>query len=336
MSRIRLDLSQVLKQDSNPRIWLYLTEEFSSAQDIITSLKKKYLELGQLEICLSLEDFIIPAEVSINIFTKDDIVKVSAVKRNTIEKRKIPTFERQTRDTNERKELVSYPSTNTSASAHSSIILSEANISTTGVSAAEEDSCPPHHEPLQWSEEFSKFLNCGQDECHGNMDSQISSELHSNNQSSDRVCKVASKVMSSVPSLNTEDLKLNRISSVKESAEDVDESLQNLSISSITDYTLDSDRIMVRKKRTDYLPWYNSSVSLSSVKEAKRTQCEAIKKRHEEELGSSWTVGNTYKQQYYETGHEDMMWVFSNTQVLVEINSFMQVSSVLFLIHNLV
>lgn len=198
------------------------------------------------------------------------------------------------------------------------------------------DYCQPNHEPLKWSKEFSNFLKDGQEQCHGAKDFPplmslliSSSEVTPNIQSSDKVCKIATKTMSSVPSLNTEDPTSNKISSVNDSAKDCTESIENLSISTITDYThtLGSDRVMIKKKRSDYLPWYNSSVSLSSIKEAKRTQCEAIKKRHEE-LGSNWTVGNTYSQQHFETGHEDMMWVFSNSQVLNEIHTFMQVKRV--------
>ena len=85
---------------------------------------------------------------------------------------------------------------------------------------------------------------------------------------------------------------------------------------------------MVKKKRSDYLPWYDSSISPSSIREAKRIQCEAIKNRYEQLLGSAWTVGNTCSQQYYETGHKDMMWVFSYSQVLDEIHTLMQVKLV--------
>ena len=41
-----------------------------------------YHDLEQLELCLSIEDFLIPPDVSVNIFKQDDIVKVSAVKKN--------------------------------------------------------------------------------------------------------------------------------------------------------------------------------------------------------------------------------------------------------------
>ena len=54
-------------------------------------------------------------------------------------------------------------------------------------------------------------------------------------------------------------------------------------------------------------------------------QCEAITKKHEE-LGPAWTVDNTYRGLHYEAGHEDMMWVCSNSPVLEDINNFMQVS----------
>ena len=228
------------------------------------------------------------------------------------------------------------PEYTSSPSTTSSIILSQGNVSTTGLSAVDGDYCQPNHEPLKWSKEFSNFLKDGQEQCHGAKDFPplmslliSSSEVTPNIQSSDKVCKIATKTMSSVPSLNTEDPTSNKISSVNDSAKDCTESIENLSISTITDYThtLGSDRVMIKKKRSDYLPWYNSSVSLSSIKEAKRTQCEAIKKRHEE-LGSNWTVGNTYSQQHFETGHEDMMWVFSNSQVLNEIHTFMQVKRV--------
>ena len=321
MSRIRINLSQVLTQDPHPRIWLHLNKNFSSAQDVITYLKQKYHELEQLELCLSIEGFLIPPEVSVNIFKQDDVVKVSAVKKiQYINARMNPQV---STTTDEKKELVTYPSTITSTIA-SSINLSQTNVSNTGVEAEDEDSCSPNFEPFEWSEQFSKFLKNGQERFIRTESSLTSSEIMPN-QRSDQVCRVATKLMTSVPSLDTEDHKLNRSSSVKDSAREFSESpLQDLSISSITDYTLDSDRVMIRKKRTDYLPWYNSSISASSVKEAKRTQCEAIKKRHEE-LGLAWTVGNTYKQQHYETGHEDMMWIFSNTPVLGQIHDFMQV-----------
>ena len=323
MSRIRIDLSQVLTQDRHPRIWLHLNKNLSSAQDVLTFLKKKYHELEELELCLSIEDFLIPPEVSVNIFKPDDVVKVSAVKKSqSINARIKPQV---STNTDEEKVLVTYPSSNTSID--SSINLSQTNVSNTGVGAEDEDSSSPNFKPLEWSEQFSKFLNDGQERFIRTESSLTSSEImpRPRDQSSNQVCRVATKLMSSVPSLDTEDRKLNRSSSVKDSAREFAESpLQDLSISSITDYTLDSDRVMIRKKRTDYLPWYNSSISASSVKEAKRTQCEAIKKRHEE-LGLAWTVGNTYKQQHYETGHEDMMWVFSNSSVLREIHTFMQV-----------
>ena len=328
MSRIRIDLSQVIKQDFHPRIWLHLNENLSQAKDIIADLRKKYPELEHLELRLSLEEFTIPPDESVNIFTQDDIVKVSSVKKNqAVETRTNPQVNGSK---DEKKPLVSYQSTNTST--HSSIILSDLNISTTGLSteAEDQDGCPPNYEPLKWSEQFSNFLkNNGQEQGLITRDSQslTSSEILPPKNSSDQVFPVATKVMSSVASLETEDIKLNRSSSVNDSAKVFAGSFQTLSISSITDYTLDSDRVMVRKKRSDYLPWYDSSISPSSVKEAKRTQCEAIKKRHEE-LVSAWTVGNKYKKQYYETGHEDMMWLFSNSQVLGEVHDFMQVNLV--------
>ena len=306
MSRIRIDLSQVLSQAWHPRIWLHLNEDFSSAQDIITDLKRKYIELELVDLSLSLEDFTIPPDVSINIFTNDDIVKVSAVKQT--QSIKEPRTNPQVYgDTNTKKQLVSYPSSNTSTSPTCSIILSQGNVSTTGVSVVDGDGCQPNHEPFKWSEQFSNFLEDGQEQCPSSPNIQ-------------------SKIMSSVPSFNTDDLISNKISSVNDSAKEAAETIGNLSISTITDYThtLDSDRVMIKKKRTDYLPWYDSSVSLSSVKEAKRTQCEAIRKWHME-LVSAWTVGNTYRQQYFETGHEDMMWVFSNSQVLGEVHTLMQV-----------
>ena len=309
MSRIRIDLSQVLSQDWHPRIWLHLNEDFSSAQDIITDLKRKYIELELVDLSLSLEDFTIPPDVSINIFTNDDIVKVSAVKRTqTIKEPR--TNPQVYGDTNTKKQLVSYPSSNTSTSPTCSIILSQGNVSTPGVSVVDGDGCQPNHEPFKWSEQFSYFLKDGQEQCPSSPNIQ-------------------SKIMSSVPSFNTDDLISNKISSVNDSVKEAAETIGNLSISTITDYThtLDSDRVMIKKKRTDYLPWYDSSVSLSSVKEAKRTQCEAIKQRHEE-LISAWTVGNIYRQQYFETGHEDMMWVFSNSDVLGEVHTLMQVKYV--------
>ena len=324
MSRIRIDLSQVLTQDRHPRIWLHLNKNLSRVQDIITYLKKKYHELELMELCLNIEDFLIPPEVLVNIFKQDDVVKVSAVKKSQSINARIDPQVSTT--TEEKKVLVTYPSTNTSI--HSSINLSQTNVSNTGVEAEDEDSCPPNFEPLGWSEQFSNFLQNGQERFLRTESSPTSSEMMPKKQSSDQVCQVATQLMSSVPSLDTNDLKLNRSSSVIDLLREFAESpLENLSISTITDYTLDSDRVMIRKKRTDYLPWYNSSISPSSVKEAKRTQCEAIKKRHEE-FGSAWTVGNTYKQQHYETGHEDMMWVFSNSPVLVEIHDFMQVRQV--------
>ena len=336
MSRIRIDLSHVLSQKLHPRIWLHLNGDFSTAQDIITALKKKYIELESVELSLSLEDFTIPPDVSINIFNNDDIVQVSSVEKTEIIKE--PGINPQACGvTDAKKQLVSYPSSKTSSSSTtSSIILTQGNVSTTGLSAVDGEDCQPNHEPLKWSKEFSNFLKDGQEQCHSAKDFPplmslliSSSEVNPNIQSSDQVCKVATKTMSSVPSLNTEDITSNKLSSVKDSAKDCADSIENLSISTITDYThtLGSDRVMVKKKRSDYLPWYNSSVSLSSIKEAKRTQCEAIKKRHEE-MGSNWAVGNTYSQQHFETGHEDMMWVFSNSQVLNEIHTFMQVKRV--------
>ena len=324
MSRIRIDLSQVLTQDLHPRIWLHLNENLSRAKDIITDLKKKYPELEHLELRLLLEEYTIPPYESVNIFTQDDIVKVSSVKKNqAVETRTNPQVHGSK---DEKKPLVSYPSTNTSTP--SSIILSELNISTAGLSTEDQDGCPPNYEPLQWSEQFSNFLKNDRQEqglLNRNSQSLNSSEILPNNQSYDQMCPVATKVMSSVPSLETEDIKLNRSASVNDSAKVFARSLQTLSISSVTDYTVDSDRVMARKKSgKDYLPWYDSSISPSSVKEAKRTQCEAIKKRHEE-LVSAWTVGSTYRKLYYETGHEDMMWLFSNSQVLGEIHDFMQV-----------
>ena len=338
MSRIRIDLSQVLSQAWHPRIWLHLNEDFSSAQDIITDLKRKYIELELVDLSLSLEDFTIPPDVSINIFTNDDIVKVSALKK-TQSFKEPRTNPQVCGDTNTKKQLVSYPSSNTSSSLTSSIALSQGNVSTVGVSAVDGDGFQPNHESLKWSEQFSNFLKDGQEQCPSAKEipplmSQLSlpissSDVAPNIQSSDQVCKVETKIMSLVPSFNTEDLKSNKISSVNDSAKEVAETIENMSISTITDYThtLDSDRVMIKKKRNDYLPWYDSSISLSSVKEAKRTQCEAIRKRHEE-LVSAWTVGNTYRQQYFETGHEDMMWVFSNSEVLGEVHTLMQVKHV--------
>ena len=113
MSRIRIDLSQVLSQAWHPRIWLHLNEDFSSAQDIITDLKRKYIELELVDLSLSLEDFTIPPDVSINIFTNDDIVKVSALKK-TQSFKEPRTNPQVCGDTNTKKQLVSYPSSNTS------------------------------------------------------------------------------------------------------------------------------------------------------------------------------------------------------------------------------
>ena len=163
MSRIRIDLSQVLSQDWHPRIWLHLNKDFSSAQDIITDLKRKYIDLELVDLSLSLQDFTIPPDVSINIFTNDDIVKVSAVKKTHSMKEPRTNAQVYGDTNNTKKQLVSYPSTNTSTSPTSSIILSQGNVSTTGVSAVDGDGCQSHHEPLQWSEQFSNFLKDGQE-----------------------------------------------------------------------------------------------------------------------------------------------------------------------------
>ena len=90
MSRIRIDLSQVLSENWHPRIWLHLNKDFSTAQDVMDNLKKRYSQLEVVELGLSLEDFTIPPDVSVNIFKNDDVVKVSVVKKiKTIEEPRI-------------------------------------------------------------------------------------------------------------------------------------------------------------------------------------------------------------------------------------------------------
>ena len=325
MNRIKIDLSQVLSQHQHQqlRIWLLLDENFSTAKDIITHIKKKYEELKDEDLILILEDFVVPPDEKVNIFTQNDIVTISTTSDPAgIRENELGIMDAKQPcdpDAPPSKPLVPYSTSSGSSSSNRSFVLSQANVSTTGVDTEVRDNSLPSQKPHKWEEQFSCFLKEKEspDDIRGDNLTFIDPYLE--NQAYLTQAYQASKV---VTNLSTEANTFHKTSSVKEEAGDLDKSLHDLTITSNTD---NSDQVMTRKKRSAYLPWYNSAVSQASVRAAKMRQCEAITKKHEE-LGPAWTVDNTYRGLHYEAGHEDMMWVCSNSPVLEDINNFMQVN----------
>ena len=328
MNRIKIDLTPVLSQHQHPRMWLLLDDKsFSTAQDIVTHIKKKYVELEDEDLILSLEDFVVPPDVKVSIFSQDDIVTVSATSDpagpQVNDLRNVDAKQPSDLDVPSQP-LVPYSTSSGSNSSNRSFVFSQANVSTTGVHTDVGDNCLPCQKQHKWEEQFSCFLKDEESpDVRGDTVTFIDPCLE-NQAYLIQASKVVTEQMSSVPSLKPEANAFHKTLYIKHDAEDLEEALHDLTITSNT-YTPNSDQVMTRKKRSAYLPWYNSAVSQASVRAAKMRQCEAITKKHEE-LGPAWTVDNTYRGLHYEAGHEDMMWVCSNSPVLEDINNFMQVN----------